>query len=72
MKKPNLNTVNRKDAEMFVAADALASMFKKANIKSPISFEKKGLSYMSMKVEDRNVITDEFVKPHTTEVACFP
>ena len=61
MRKPNLNTVNRKDAEMFVAADTLASMFKKANIKSPISFEKKGLSYMSMKVEDRNVITDEFI-----------
>lgn len=61
MKKPNLNTVNRKDAEMFVAADTLASMFKKANIKSPISFEKKGLSYMSMKTEDRNRITDEFI-----------
>jgi len=62
MKKPNLNTVNRKGAEMFVAADTLACMFKKANIKSPINFQKKGLSYMSMKVEDRNRITDEFIR----------
>ncbi len=62
MRKPNLNTVNRKDAEMFVAADTLASMFKKANIKSPINFEKKGLSYQGMKVEDRNSITDDFIE----------
>ena len=49
MKRPNLNVNNQKNAELYIAADTIKDMFKKANILSPLTYDRLSLSFHSMK-----------------------
>ncbi|MCR5215187.1 MAG: hypothetical protein K6E10_12300 [Eubacterium sp.] len=60
-KRPNLNSYDVKNAEMFIAAEVVANYFKKANIASYITYEQKMLSYQAMNLPTRNKKTDELI-----------
>ncbi len=60
-KRPNLNSYDVKNAEMFIAAEVVANYFKRANIASYITYEQKMLSYQAMNLPTRNKKTDELI-----------
>ena len=60
-KRPNLNSYNATNAEMFIAADIIINYFLKANIMSLVTYEQKFLSYQAMNIQTRNKKTDEFI-----------
>ncbi|MBP3719134.1 MAG: hypothetical protein J6I58_06395 [Eubacterium sp.] len=61
IKRPNLNSYNVKDAELFIAADTLINYFKEAKVMSTVAFDQKHLNYQAMNVQARNSKTDELV-----------
>ena len=60
MKRPNLNVNNQKNAELYIAADTIKDMFKKANILSPLTYDRLSLSFHSMKRDLQQSKRDEF------------
>ena len=59
--RPNHNSYNIKDAELFIAADTLINYFKEAKLMSTVAFDQKHLNYQAMNVQARNSKTDELV-----------
>ncbi|MCR5227391.1 MAG: hypothetical protein K6E27_09285 [Eubacterium sp.] len=62
MRRPNLNVNNQKNAELYIAADTIKDMFMKANILSPLTYDKLSLSFHSMKRDLQQSKRDEFAR----------
>ncbi|SEQ57554.1 hypothetical protein SAMN02910369_02062 [Lachnospiraceae bacterium NE2001] len=60
MRRPNLNLNNQKNAELYIAVDTVKDMFAKANILSPLTYDRLSLSYHSMKRDLRESKREEF------------
>ena len=61
-KTPNLDRYNKKDVQMFVAADSIGLLFGKADYKNPFAYTHSCINYQMMNYHDRNAITEEFEK----------
>ena len=60
MNKPNLNRCNKKEVEMFVAADSVGLFFGKAEYKNPFAYTRSLINYQNMNCKERNLITERF------------